>query len=95
MILSEQIKLCRKQLGMSQADLADAIWVSRNTVSNWERGDTTPDIQSLVLMSALFGLSLDDHLGQRLNGGMPERDGGRQGRPGEVLDVGGHRHRIA
>ena len=49
MILSEQIKLCRKQLGMSQADLADAIWVSRNTVSNWERGDTTPDIQSLVL----------------------------------------------
>ena len=60
MILSEQIKLCRKQLGMSQADLADAIWVSRNTVSNWERGDTTPDIQSLVLMGALFGLSLDE-----------------------------------
>lgn len=60
MILSEQIKLCRKQLGMSQADLADAIWVSRNTVSNWERGDTTPDIQSLVLMSTLFGLSLDE-----------------------------------
>lgn len=60
MILSEQIKLCRKQLGMSQADLADAIWVSRNTVSNWERGDTTPDIQSLVLMNALFGLSLDE-----------------------------------
>lgn len=60
MILSEQIKLCRKQLGMSQSDLADAIWVSRNTVSNWERGDTTPDIQSLVLMSALFGLSLDE-----------------------------------
>ena len=60
MILSEQIKLCRKQLGMSQVDLADAIWVSRNTVSNWERGDTTPDIQSLVLMSALFGLSLDE-----------------------------------
>lgn len=60
MILSEQIKLCRKQLGMSQVDLADAIWVSRNTASNWERGDTTPDIQSLVLMSALFGLSLDE-----------------------------------
>lgn len=60
MILSEQIKLGRKQLGMSQTDLADAIWVSRNTVSNWERGDTTPDIQSLVLMGALFGLTLDE-----------------------------------
>lgn len=57
MILSEQIKLGRTQLRMSQADLADTIWVSRNIVSNWERGDTTPDIQSLVLMSALFVLS--------------------------------------
>ena len=45
---------------MSQSDLADAIWVSRNTVSNWERGDTTPDVQSLVLMSALFGATLDE-----------------------------------
>lgn len=38
MILSEQIRRGRKQLGMSQADLADAIWVSRNTISNWESG---------------------------------------------------------
>ena len=59
MILSEQIRRGRKQLGMSQADLADAIWVSRNTISNWESGATTPDIQSLVLMSALFGVTLD------------------------------------
>ena len=60
MILSEQIKTGRRRLGMSQSDLADAIWVSRNTVSNWERGDTTPDVQSLVLMSALFGATLDE-----------------------------------
>lgn len=59
MILSEQIKRGRKQLAMSQSDLADAIWVSRNTISNWESGATTPDIQSLVLMSALFGITLD------------------------------------
>lgn len=59
MILSEQIRRGRKQLGMSQADLAEAIWVSRNTISNWESGTTTPDIQSLVLMSALFGVTLD------------------------------------
>lgn len=59
MILSEQIKHGRRQLGMSQTDLAEAIWVSRNTISNWESGATTPDIQSLVLMSALFGVTLD------------------------------------
>lgn len=60
MMLSEQIKHGRKALNMSQADLAEAIWVSRNTVCNWETGSTTPDIQSLVLMSALFGVTVDD-----------------------------------
>ena len=60
MMLSEQIKRGRNALGMSQADLAEAIWVSRNTVCNWETGATTPDIQSLVLMSALFGVSVDE-----------------------------------
>lgn len=35
MNVSEQIRRGREALGMSQADLADAIWVSRNTVSNW------------------------------------------------------------
>lgn len=60
MMLSEQIKRGRNALGMSQADLAEAIWVSRNTVCNWETGQTTPDIQSPVLMSALFGVSVDE-----------------------------------
>lgn len=60
MMLSEQIKRGRNALGMSQADLAEAIWVSRNTVCNWETDTTTPDIQSLVLMSTLFGMSVDE-----------------------------------
>ena len=60
MMLSEQIKRGRNALGMSQADLAETIWVSRNTVCNWETGATTPDIQSLVLMSALFGVTVDE-----------------------------------
>lgn len=91
MILSEQIKLCRKQLGMSQADLADAIWVSRNTVSNWERGDTTPDIQSLVLMSALFGLSLDKMVkgDEQVMAQVLERDKNHLIIAGEASDIGG------
>ena len=91
MILSEQIKLCRKQLGMSQADLADAIWVSRNTVSNWERGDTTPDIQSLVLMSALFGLSLDEMAkgDEQVMAQALERDKNHLIIAGEASDIGG------
>lgn len=60
MNVGEQIRRGREALGMSQADLADAIWISRNTVSNWETGATTPDIQSFVLMSALFGVTIDE-----------------------------------
>lgn len=60
MNVGEQIRRGREALGMSQADLADAIWVSRNTVSNWETGATTPDIQSFVLMRALFGVTIDE-----------------------------------
>lgn len=60
MNVGEQIRRGREALGMSQADLADAIWVSRNTVSNWETGATTPDIQSFILMSALFGVTIDE-----------------------------------
>ncbi|MFR3451423.1 MAG: helix-turn-helix transcriptional regulator [Collinsella sp.] len=91
MILSEQIKLCRKQLGMSQADLADAIWVSRNTVSNWERGDTTPDIQSLVLMSALFGLSSTEMVkgDEQVMAQALERDKNHLIIAGEASDIGG------
>ena len=60
MNVGEQIRRGREALGMSQTDLADAIWVSRNTVSNWETGATTPDIQSFILMSALFGITIDE-----------------------------------
>ncbi len=42
-----------------------------------------------------LGLALDDHLSERLDGGVPEGDGGRQRGAGEVLDVRGHRDGIA
>ena len=45
---------------MSQDDLAAAIFVSRQTVSNWENDKTYPDVQSLVLLSQLFGISIDE-----------------------------------
>ena len=59
MNIGERIRSCREACGMSQAQLARALWVSRNTISNWECGATTPDIKSFVLMSALFGISID------------------------------------
>ncbi|MBQ9898686.1 MAG: helix-turn-helix transcriptional regulator [Ruminococcus sp.] len=50
----------RKQKGLSQEELANRLNVSRQTVSKWEVGDSTPDMEKLVAMSDLFGVSLDE-----------------------------------
>ena len=50
----------RKQKEFSQEELANRLNVSRQTVSKWEVGDSTPDMEKLVAMSDLFGISLDE-----------------------------------
>ena len=60
MELGGQIKRYRIRLGLSQEELADRIFVTRQSVSNWENGRTYPDLQSLLRLSDLFGLSLDE-----------------------------------
>ena len=59
MEVGAQIKKCRGNLGISQEELAERIYVSRQTISNWETGKSYPDIHSLVLLSTLFNVSLD------------------------------------
>ena len=60
MELGGQIKRYRTRLGLSQEELADRIFVTRQSVSNWENSRTYPDLQSLLRLSDLFGLSLDE-----------------------------------
>lgn len=60
MELKEQLKAHRNRLGLSQEELADRIYVSRQTISNWETDKTYPDMQSLMLLSDLFGASIDE-----------------------------------
>ena len=50
----------RKQKGLSQEELANRLNVSRQTISKWEVGDSSPDMEKLVAMSDLFGVSLDE-----------------------------------
>ena len=50
----------RKQKGLSQEELANRLNVSRQTVSKWEVGESTPDMEKLVAISDLYGVSLDD-----------------------------------
>lgn len=60
MELTEQLKAHRERLGLSQEELAERIYVSRQTISNWENERTYPDVQSLTLLSNLFGTSIDE-----------------------------------
>ncbi len=50
----------RKQKGLSQEELANRLNVSRQTVSKWEMGDSTPDMEKLIAISDLFEISLDE-----------------------------------
>ena len=59
MELSSQIKKYRTELGLSQEELAEKVYVTRQTVSNWETGKSYLDIHSLLLLGTLFDLSLD------------------------------------
>ena len=60
MELEKHIKEQRARLGMSQEALAEAVFVSRQTISNWETDRTYPDVQSLLLLSALFDTTVDE-----------------------------------
>lgn len=59
MALPEKLYTLRKKSGLSQEQLAEALNVSRQAISKWEGGKSYPDIHSLLLLSALFDVSLD------------------------------------
>lgn len=59
MELGSQIKNYRTNMNLSQEELAEKIYVTRQTVSNWENNKNYPDIHSLLLLSSLFNVSLD------------------------------------
>lgn len=54
------MKVKREERKLSQEEVSKAIFVSRQTISNWETGKTYPDVQSLLLLSRLFDTSIDE-----------------------------------
>ena len=59
MKLGEKILSARKKAGLSQVDLADALGVSRQSVSKWETGEANPEIGKLPELARLLGVSTD------------------------------------
>ena len=53
----------RTKAGLSQDELAQKVFVTRQAVSRWENGDTVPNIETLKLLSKLFDVSINTLLG--------------------------------
>ncbi|WP_407390211.1 helix-turn-helix domain-containing protein [Carnobacterium jeotgali] len=60
MKLETRLKQRRNTLQMTQEEVAEKIHVSRQTISNWENGRNLPDINSLILISEIYAISLDE-----------------------------------
>lgn len=60
---SKRLIRLRKQNGYSQEELGNQIGVTRQTISNWELGISTPDLSKIVELAKIFNVSTDELLG--------------------------------
>ena len=60
MTLAEKILSLRTERGMSQDDLAEKLEISRQSVSKWETAQSTPDLDKIIKLAGLFGMTVDE-----------------------------------
>ena len=63
MTLGQRIQELRKGLGLSQEELGERMGVSRQAISKWEGDQTIPELDNLIALSRLFGLTMGQLLG--------------------------------
>lgn len=63
-MLSENLRLLRKQKLLSQEDLAEKCQVSRQAIAKWESGESVPTIEKLIYLANLYDVSLDELVGR-------------------------------
>lgn len=62
MNIGDKIKNAREENNLTQTQASESLMVSRQTISNWENGKSLPDILSVIRMSELYQISLDELL---------------------------------
>ena len=72
-LVGKTISSLRKEKNMTQMELADRLGISFQAVSNWERGQTMPDIAKLGELAEIFGVTIDELLGSKKSARMVER----------------------
>ena len=60
--IADRLQKLRKQNGYSQEELADKLGISRQAISKWERAESSPDTDNLIILARLYNMSLDELL---------------------------------
>ena len=85
MIFADKLIALRKKFGWSQEELAEKLGVTRQSVSKWEGAQSVPDIDKILQLSRLFGVTTDYLLKDEL--GEPEYTAGDDARKGAIRAV--------
>lgn len=74
-MLSEKIYALRRKSGLSQEQLAEKIGVSRQAISKWEGGLSTPELDKLKALSEYFQITMDELICDRVSNAVPDAAG--------------------
>lgn len=77
-IAYNNLKLYRKQNGFTQEQIAEKLGVSRQAVANWERGDSLPDIESVLALADLYEMTVDCLVRNLSEQNLPEESKGNK-----------------
>lgn len=87
MKLGENIQKLRKDLKLSQEQLAEKIKVTRQTVSNWELGETAPNPEQLMLLSKTLNISIDELLNNDVKSVIVEKVSNTEKLAGMIIKI--------
>ena len=86
-MLGENIYRLRKLKGLSQEGLAEVVNVTRQTISNWELGETSPNPEQLKLLSKALGVSIDELLNNEIKDIIEEKVSNTERLAGIIIKI--------
>ncbi|MCX4366107.1 MAG: helix-turn-helix domain-containing protein [Bacilli bacterium] len=85
--LGKKITDLRKEIKMSQEELAEKVGVARQTISKWELEETSPDIKQAQELSRIFNISLDELVGNEINNIVVEKISNTEKLAGMIIKI--------